>query len=64
MNLLKPDMMSSEERLAEIARILARGLIRLRARQSSQQSGDSGDSCLDFTATPRRHAETLRRRKA
>ena len=38
MNPLNPDRMSSKERLAEVTRILALGLIRLRARQSSQVS--------------------------
>jgi hypothetical protein len=36
------------ERLAEIAEILAAGLVRLRARQSSTLSADRGDSSLDF----------------
>ena len=35
MNPLNPDRMSAKERLAEVSRILALGLIRLRARQSS-----------------------------
>lgn len=36
MNTLKPELMTAAERLDEIGRILARGLIRLRARQSTQ----------------------------
>jgi hypothetical protein len=40
---------STEERLAEIASILALGLMRLRARKSSQMSPDSGESSVDFT---------------
>src|SRR5690242_19710438 len=35
MNALTPDCMSSADRLAEIAAILALGLVRLRARQST-----------------------------
>jgi len=47
-NPLSPDSLSTDERLCEIGRILAAGLIRLRARQSSKLSADRGDSCLDF----------------
>ncbi len=59
MNALKPETMSSEERLAEIGRILARGLIRLHAGKSRPLSVDGGDSCLDFLPDQRRHADTL-----
>jgi hypothetical protein len=34
------------ERLAEIGEILARGLVRLRDRQSSRTFGDGGESSL------------------
>lgn len=54
-NALDPNLMTAAERLAEIAEILARGLIRLRARQSRQVSGDHGDSYLDFSADQRGH---------
>jgi hypothetical protein len=54
-NALDPDRMSAAERLAEIGEILARGLIRLRARRSRQVSDDHGDSCLDFSANQRSH---------
>jgi hypothetical protein len=37
-----------DERLAEIAEILAAGLMRLRARKSSQISGDYAEFFLDF----------------
>ncbi len=47
-NPLHPNQMTPAERLDELASILAAGLIRLRARQSSKQSADRGDSCLDF----------------
>jgi hypothetical protein len=36
------------ERLAEIAEILAAGLMRLRARKSSPKSADCGEISLDF----------------
>lgn len=39
--------MSSAERLAEIADILATGLIRLKSRKSTPLSADRGESSLD-----------------
>ena len=55
LNTLSPDRMTAGERIAEIGEILARGLIRLRARQSRQVSADSRDSYLDFSANQRSH---------
>jgi hypothetical protein len=55
MNALDPGLMSTNERLAEVARLLSVGLIRLRARQSSQLSGDRGESPLDCSPSRRRH---------
>ena len=55
MNALDPDLMNPNERLAEVAGLLAAGLIRLRARQSSQLSGDCGESLLDCSPNRRRH---------
>ena len=49
MNPLHPRHMTVAERLNEIADILAAGLIRLRARKSSQISADHGESSLDFS---------------
>ena len=43
------DQLSATERIAEIGRILARGLLRLRSRQSSRESAQAGESLLDFT---------------
>ena len=40
---------SASERLAELADILALGLMRLRARKSSELSRDRGESSLHFT---------------
>ncbi len=45
---LHPDQMSAADRLDEVAEILAAGLVRLRARQSSRVSRDSGESSLHF----------------
>jgi hypothetical protein len=47
MRYLKPNL-DAEERLGEIAEILAAGLMRLRARKSSQISADCGESSVDF----------------
>ena len=58
-NALSPDRMTAAERLAEVAEILARGLIRLRARQSSSVSADRGDSCLDFSPHQRGHGPVI-----
>jgi hypothetical protein len=41
--------MSSEARLSEIGRILAAGVVRLNAAQSSGLSAESGDSFVDFS---------------
>jgi hypothetical protein len=49
-NALSPDRLSAEERLSEIALILAAGLVRLRSRQSSRLSGHRENSFVDFTA--------------
>jgi len=60
---LDPNQMSAEERLSEIAEILAVGLIRLRARQSSGVFDDHGESSLAYAANQSGHAETLGRRQ-
>jgi len=41
--------MSAEARLAEIGRILAAGVMRLNAAQSSGLSAEDGDSFVDFS---------------
>ena len=56
MNPLKPELMTAAERISEMGEIFARGLVRLRARQSSQLSGDHGESRLHFPADQRGHA--------
>lgn len=45
---IHPARLSAQERIAEIGQLLARGLIRLRARQSSRESAQVGESSLDF----------------
>jgi hypothetical protein len=49
------------DRLSEIGEILAAGLMRLQARQSSDLSADPGESSLDCTAHQRGHDKTLKR---
>jgi hypothetical protein len=43
-----PELLRTKERIGEIAEILAAGLMRLRARKSSQKSADCGESSVDF----------------
>jgi hypothetical protein len=55
-NALRPDLMTPAERLDEVAEILATGLMRLRARQSSHFSADCGESSLDCPGNQSGHA--------
>lgn len=48
-NPLHPDLKYPSERIEEIGRILAAGLIRMRARKSSRLSGEREESSLDFS---------------
>jgi hypothetical protein len=50
MTAMKPDRMSADERLADIAEILALGLIRMWARKSSPFLPTSGEISLDCNA--------------
>ena len=58
-NPLHPSNMSAAERLTEVASILAAGLVRPRARQSTRISGERENSCVDFTANQSGHAVEL-----
>lgn len=64
MNPLHPSHMRPLERRAELCRILALGLVRLHARQSSGQSAGTGDSSLHSGRYPSGHATTKDRRPA
>ena len=68
MNPLNPNLMSSRERRAELVRLLALGLIRLRARQSDEQSSElsdrTGESSLHFPPDRSGHAKPADRRNA
>jgi len=64
MNALKPELMSAEERLTEICRILGVGLMRLHARKSSALSAGRGESSVDFGPQQSGHAGQQNRRMA
>ena len=55
-NALSPDRMTPTERLAEVAEILAAGLMRLSAAKSSSLSADCPESFVDFMPDQSRHA--------
>ncbi|NOX41049.1 MAG: hypothetical protein GXP05_11185 [Alphaproteobacteria bacterium] len=55
-NALHPDKMSPDARVAEIGRILAAGLIRMRSPKSSALSANAGDSSLDLPVRTSGHA--------
>jgi hypothetical protein len=61
-NPLRPDLMTAEERLTEVAQTLAAGLIRLRRRQSISAAG-SGDFRLDFSPERSLHATAPKQRR-
>ena len=50
--------MEARERIAEIGEILALGLARLRARQSSRTSTDGGERSLDCVGHQSGHANS------
>ncbi|KAA2234740.1 hypothetical protein F0L46_22990 [Salinarimonas soli] len=47
-----PDQMSADERLAEVAGLLALALIRLRSETPTGDPGEGGDGSLDCLAHP------------
>jgi len=64
MSPLHPNHMTAAERLAELAEILARGLIRLHAREASPLSADDRDSFVDLPPHRSGHANAPKRKKA
>jgi hypothetical protein len=56
--------MTAAERLAELGQILARGLIRLHAREASPLSADDRDSFVDLPPHRSGHAGTPKQKKA
>ena len=59
MNAIHPGQITADERITEIAEILAAGLMRLRARKSSPLSAHIGDSSLDCPGHQSGHANAL-----
>ena len=62
-NALSSNLMTTEERLVEICEILALGLRRLMAHQSSQCCRLAGESSLASSANQSGHAEALKVRR-
>ena len=58
LNALSADRMRAAERIDEIARILAAGLMRVHAQKSRPLSSQNGESCFDLSPHQRGHAET------
>lgn len=63
-NALHPDRMTAQERRAELCRLLALGLIRLRQRDVAQLSDGIGESSLHYPANQSVHATPIHRRTA
>lgn len=63
-NPLHPSHLRPQERRAELCRILALGLVRLIARQSSEVSATAGESSLHSVRPPSGHATRTHRRVA
>ncbi len=61
-NPLSPSLMTTRERLDELCRLLALGLVRLRLRQSSEVVEPAGDSSLGFVPDRSGHATPLEER--
>jgi hypothetical protein len=55
-NALHPKRMTPAERLTELGRILAAGLIRMKAHKSSPLSADRGESTVDMSRPKSGHA--------
>ena len=62
-NALVPDLMTAEERLTEVARILAAGLVRLRRRQHLNDRNRLEKNDLDFSPDRSGHATARKRRR-
>jgi hypothetical protein len=60
-NPTRPDRMSPQERLSELAELLALGLVRLKTRQSSSLSREDGEGSLDFSPDRSGHADPATR---
>ncbi len=61
MNPYPAHLMSPLERRAELCRLLALGLVRLQARQSSELPVDQGESSLHSVRNPSGHATAIQK---
>ncbi len=61
-NPLHPDLMSAGERIAELTLILARGLVRLKGKQSTHISANCRESFLAFPSGQSPHGVPEKRR--
>lgn len=57
-----PDMLTTDERLAELSLILATAIARSNPQQINENSPNLGDSSLDILALTRRRRQQLRTR--
>ena len=57
-----PDKLTTDERLAELTRILAAAVDRTNPQKINENSSDQGDSSLDILALVRRRRHQLRTR--
>jgi len=57
-----PETLTTDERLAELAAILASAIARTNPRETNENSSLSGDSSLDILALVRRRRHQLRTR--
>ena len=58
MSVIRPDLMSPAERLAEVVEILAAGVVRLWLRQSNSLLPPTGESSLDCAGDQSGHANS------
>jgi len=63
-NTLSPELMSPEERRAELCRLLALGVIRFRMRDDRQHSAETGEISLHNSADQSGHATPKERKTA
>lgn len=63
-NALSPELMTPAERRAELCRILALGVTRLRVRDLDQHSGTNGEIPLHNSADQSGHATPVKRSTA
>ena len=62
-NPLPPDLMTADERLTEVARLLAAAILRLRQRQDRNDRSDLEKNSLDFSPSRSVHATARQPRK-